>query len=203
MLVVTQPLNIKHRFNSWRVFSYLSSCLFNYSACTLCEHIVHFHHSITFCTSLSYKQISHSVKQWLCCVHSESDIRSQWTSSIHFKRSHNAVSVPQERLFSGFVTSLTLIVSACEEMKEANRWSLSDVGADYLISLSNWPESCCYCFASAELTYLNMISLHKSIWGFVFIFVCWECSRKCKRLIHKNLNLWWQNGYDFTASSGQ
>lgn len=82
------------------------------------------------------------------------------------------------------MTLLTLIFSSWEEMKEANRWCLSDVGADYLISLSNWPESCCYCFASTELTYLNLILVYKSIWGFVFIFVSWECSSKCKRLIH-------------------
>lgn len=92
----------------------------------------------------------------------------------------------QQRLFSEMMTSSTLIFSTWEEMKEDNRWRLSDVGADYLISLSNWPESCCYCFSSAQLTYLNLISVYKSIWGFVCIFVHWEYSSKCKRLIHKS-----------------
>ena len=122
-------------------------------------------------------------------AHSEWDFALRWNgpkTQHRFKRRHDAPAVPQDRLFSGMTTSLTLIFSAWEEMKEANRWSLSDVGADYLISLSNWPESRCHCFASAELTYPNLISVHKSIRGPVFIFVCRRgFARKCKRLIHK------------------
>lgn len=83
---------------------------------------------------------------------------------------------------------LTLISPAWEEMmRESYRWSRSDAGADYLISLSNWPESCS--FSSAQLRYLNLISVYKSIWGFVFILVCWECWGKRESIIHNSLNL--------------
>lgn len=93
--------------------------------------------------------------------------------------------------FSATMTSLTLIFSTWEEMKKDGRWCLSSVAADYLISMSNWPESCCFCFSSAELTYLNLSSVHKSIWGFVFIFVSWEYSSKYNRLIHTNVAQTW------------
>lgn len=100
------------------------------------------------------------------------EVEDQRLKTLHcFKRSH---SVPGER-FPGMTASLRLISSTWEEMKEANRWCLSDVAADYLISLSNWPESGCICFASAELTYLHLISVSKSIWSYVFIPVSWGC----------------------------
>lgn len=70
-----------------------------------------------------------------------------------------------------------------EEMMESYRWSKSNVGADYLISLSNWPESCSFL---TQLRYLNLISVYKSIWGFVFILVSWECWRKCESIIHNS-----------------
>lgn len=94
---------------------------------------------------------------------------------------------PPERSFSGLMTLLTLISSAWELMmmrRQSYRWSWSNVGADYLILLSNWPESCS--FSSAQLGYLNLISVHKSIWGFVFILVCWECWRKRESIIHNS-----------------
>lgn len=153
---------------------------------------VNIHFNQNFCAILSSKQVTQNVcrsSQWYCPQVSVTLHRSRQPKTQHFKRRHHPPTVPRERLFSGMMTSLTLIFSAWEGgMKDANRWSLSDVGADYLISLSNWPESCCYCFASAELTYLNLISVYKSIWGFLSIYVCWECSRKYKRFIHKCLN---------------
>lgn len=64
--------------------------------------------------------------------------------------------------------------------KELTGRRLSDVGADYLISSSYCPESCCCRFAFAELTYLNVISHYKSIWGFVFLFVSLGCLSKSR-----------------------
>ncbi len=126
----------------------------------------------------------------LCCVRSESDFAAQWTAKKHNNTSKEGT-IHQQRHWKDYFQEWwpRWHWSSLHERrwKEANRWCLSDVGTDYLISLSNWPESCCCCFASAELTYLNLISVHKSIWGFVFISVSWECSRKCKRLIHKSV----------------
>lgn len=94
---------------------------------------------------------------------------SQHLKTHSFKRSHN---VPPDR-FPGMMVALRLISSTWEEMKDANRLCLSDVAADYLISLSNWPESDCICFASAELTYLYLIFGSKSIEA-MCLFLCLE-----------------------------
>lgn len=101
------------------------------------------------------------------------------------------------------MTLLTLIFSAWEEMKEANRWGLSDVGTDYLISLSNWPESsCCCCFASAELTHPESISVYKSIRGCLFIFLMIVKEKlNCHSIKMLSELHWWQSSYNVKASS--
>lgn len=105
-----------------------------------------------------------------------------------------------ERSFSGLMSPLTLI------SLHEKRWRWWEdptgetgptLGADYLISSSNWPESCS--FSSAQLGYLNLISVYKSIRGFVFILVCWECWRKRESLIHNSPKM--TDGGDEAASS--
>lgn len=100
------------------------------------------------------------------------------------------------------MTLLTLIFSAWEEMKEANRWGLFDVGTDYLISLSNWPESGCCCFASAELTHPKSISVYKSIRGCLFIFLMIVKEKlNCHSIKMLSELHWWQSSYNVKASS--
>lgn len=100
----------------------------------------------------------------------------------------NTPSLPLERSFSELMTLFDIDLLCMRwdderilQVKRVRRWSrLSD-------SLSNWPESCS--FSSAQLGYLNLISVYKSIWGFVFILVCWECWGKRESIIHNSLNL--------------
>lgn len=100
------------------------------------------------------------------------------------RASQKAAAEPLERLFSGMMTSLTLIFSTwgVERSSQVTLIWCWGTLSDFTVFL----EFCCYCFSSVELTYLNLILVYKSIWGFVFIFVSSQCSSKCKRLIHKS-----------------
>lgn len=98
---------------------------------------------------------------------------------------YNTSPVPQERSFSQLMTPLTLI-SAWEEMKVLKVWCWSNL-SDFIVQLTGI--LLLFCFS--ELTCLYLISIYKSIWGFVFILVCWECSKKCESIIHNGLNWDW------------
>lgn len=100
----------------------------------------------------------------------------------------NTPSLPPERSFAELKTLFDIdLLCMRRDDERILQVEQGCAGADYLISLSNWPESCS--FSLAQLGYLNLISVYKSIWGFVFILVCWECWGKRESKIHNSLNL--------------
>ena len=81
---------------------------------------------------------------------------TQWTAKKkrHDVSKEGAPTRPRGRLFSGMMTSLTSICSAWEEMKKANRWSLSDVRSrlsDFSVELTGILRLL-FCFCGAHVS---------------------------------------------------
>lgn len=95
---------------------------------------------------------------------------------------------PPERSFSGLMTLFDIDLCMRRD-DEKNPTGEAGPALEQIIWFPCQTDRNPAAFSSAQLRYLNLISVYKSICGFVFILVCWECWEKREGIIHNSLNL--------------
>lgn len=122
-----------------------------------------------------------------CCVVDTFALRQRARKALSGRC--NTLSLPPERSFSGLMTLFDIDLLCMRRDDEKNPTGEAGPALEQIIWFPCLTDRNPAAFSSAQLRYLNLISVYKSIWGSVFILVCWECWGKREGIIHNSLNL--------------